>query len=256
MRLAPGDVEGGQAPVERGRLAELEHQRRRGPSRSARPRWVVFGLAMDEGDNQMTPRGAQAQRERCPPVFRFAHRRPSPRFDACSGPQPSQPSPLPPQRRRPAPTTSSARFDKVDIRPTTASLFIATVTMTMPPFVRHDAVFSSTYSARVFPYFFWSESGRIWIEVPRREAAPGRQRARPSTSRAAGVNESGDERKDRGARDPDRALERKDPGAGLRDEADLPHLRHHLRAPGRRGPGARRHSQVNSMTFSTEGARL
>ncbi len=58
------------------------------------------------------------------------------------------------------------RFNQVEIKPTTSSLFVATVTMTMPPFTRRDAVFSSTYSARVFPYFFWSESGRIWIEVP------------------------------------------------------------------------------------------
>src|ERR1017187_9372840 len=59
-----------------------------------------------------------------------------------------------------------ARFNLIDIKPTTSSLFIATVTMTMPPFARRDTVFSSTYSARVFPYFFWSESGRIWIVVP------------------------------------------------------------------------------------------
>ncbi len=58
------------------------------------------------------------------------------------------------------------RFNKVEIKPTTSSIYVATVTMTMPPFTRQDAIFSSTYSARVFPYFFWSESGRIWIEVP------------------------------------------------------------------------------------------
>jgi len=87
-----------------------------------------------------------------------------------------------------------ARFDKVDIRPTTASLFIATVTMTMQPFSRRDAVFSSTYSARVFPYFFWSESGRIWIEVPREKLRRvARGDAVEFTGR--GVNESGDERR-------------------------------------------------------------
>jgi hypothetical protein len=87
-----------------------------------------------------------------------------------------------------------ARFDTVGIRPTTTSLVIASVTMTMKPFLRRDAVFSSTYSARVFPYFFWSESGRIWIEVAgdklRRVA---RGEAVEFTGR--GVNESGDERR-------------------------------------------------------------
>ncbi len=57
------------------------------------------------------------------------------------------------------------RFDTVDIGPGTASLYIATVTMAFQPFVRHRTVFSSTYSARVFPYFFYSEKGRIWIVV-------------------------------------------------------------------------------------------
>lgn len=86
------------------------------------------------------------------------------------------------------------RFDRVEIRPTTSSLFIATVTMTMPPFVRRDTVFSSTYSARVFPYFFWSESGRIWIVVPADKLS------RVASGEAVdftgrGLSESGDERK-------------------------------------------------------------
>jgi hypothetical protein len=59
-----------------------------------------------------------------------------------------------------------ARFGVVDIKPSVASLYIASVTMTMPPFVRRNAVYSSTYYAKVFPYFFCSERGRIWIVVP------------------------------------------------------------------------------------------
>jgi len=85
-------------------------------------------------------------------------------------------------------------FNRVDIRPTTTSLYIATVTMTMPPFTRRDAVFSSSYAARVFPYFFWSESGRIWITVPadklRRVA-----RGEPVDFTGHGTSDSGDERR-------------------------------------------------------------
>jgi hypothetical protein len=61
---------------------------------------------------------------------------------------------------------SLSRFDVVDIKPSTASLYIATVTMTMPPFVRKNVVYSSTYAAKVFPYFLFNEKGRIWIIVP------------------------------------------------------------------------------------------
>jgi hypothetical protein len=87
-----------------------------------------------------------------------------------------------------------ARFNLVDIKPATSSLFIATVTMTMPPFARRDTVFSSTYSARVFPYFFWSESGRIWIVVPAdklRRASLGE----PVDFTGHGTSASGDERR-------------------------------------------------------------
>jgi hypothetical protein len=59
-----------------------------------------------------------------------------------------------------------ARYNVVDIRPSVASLYIASVTMTMPPFVRTKTVYASTYYAKVFPYFFYSERGRIWIIVP------------------------------------------------------------------------------------------
>jgi len=86
------------------------------------------------------------------------------------------------------------RFNQVEIRPTTSSIFIGTVTMTMPPFVRRDTVFSSTYMAQVFPYFFWNESGRIWIVVPAdkiRRVVQGE--AVDFTGR--GISESGDERK-------------------------------------------------------------
>lgn len=94
-----------------------------------------------------------------------------------------------------------ARFNRVSIKPATSSLFIATVTMTMPPFVRRDTVFSSTYSARVFPYFFWSESGRIWI------VAPGDRLLRaalgePVDFTGKGISESGDERRIEGRATP------------------------------------------------------
>jgi len=94
----------------------------------------------------------------------------------------------------PAADDLPVRFNRVAIRPTTTSIYVATVTMTIPPFVRQDAVFSSTYSARVFPYFFWSESGRIWIEVPQ-EKLRRVARGEAVDFTGHGVNSSGDERR-------------------------------------------------------------
>jgi hypothetical protein len=87
-----------------------------------------------------------------------------------------------------------ARYAIVDIKPSVASLYIASVTMTMPPFTRKNTVFSSTYYARVFPYFFYSERGRIWIIVPEadlRRAA----RGQPVDFVGHALSDSGEERK-------------------------------------------------------------
>jgi hypothetical protein len=59
-----------------------------------------------------------------------------------------------------------SRLGAVDILPGKASIFIGNVTLTMPPFTRKDGVLCSTYSADVFPYFFFDDKGTIAINVP------------------------------------------------------------------------------------------
>jgi hypothetical protein len=86
-----------------------------------------------------------------------------------------------------------ARFNQVSIKPATAYIYIATVTMTIPPFSRHGGVYSSTYAARVFPIFY-TERGRIWIDVPDdalRRIASGE----PIDFTGRAINDSGDGRK-------------------------------------------------------------
>jgi len=59
-----------------------------------------------------------------------------------------------------------ARYNTVAIKTASTSIIIGSVTMTMTPFQRKKVVYSSNYYAKVFPYFFYSERGRIWIVVP------------------------------------------------------------------------------------------
>jgi hypothetical protein len=59
-----------------------------------------------------------------------------------------------------------SRYATVEIERTKTSVYIGSVTMTMPPFTRKDGVFHSTYTAKVFPYFFYNDKGRIEIEIP------------------------------------------------------------------------------------------
>jgi hypothetical protein len=164
MGLASRDVEGRQPPVKRRGLAEFHHQRGGARFKAAPPGCLCF-LGHVTGD-EMTRRRAQAQREISPPFSSLPTAGRRSRFTGV--------------RRQLTPVTlafllaaaplradeSLARFNVVDIKPAVVSIFIATVTMAMPPFVRKGATYSSTYSAKVFPYFFYNEKGRIWIVVP------------------------------------------------------------------------------------------
>jgi hypothetical protein len=57
-------------------------------------------------------------------------------------------------------------YTRVEVAPTRTSIYIGTVAMTMPTFVRHGGAFESTYVASVFPYFFYNESGTLRIDFP------------------------------------------------------------------------------------------
>jgi hypothetical protein len=87
-----------------------------------------------------------------------------------------------------------ARFGTVTIRPSTAYLVIAAVTMTMPPFARHDGVYTSSYFAKVFPYFYFNEKGRIWITGPD-DALRLVARGKPIDFKGRAVSDGGDPRR-------------------------------------------------------------
>lgn len=61
--------------------------------------------------------------------------------------------------------TSLERYGRVDIAPTKTTIYIGTVSMRMPTFVRSDGIYSAPYAAKVFPYFFYNENGRLSIDV-------------------------------------------------------------------------------------------
>ena len=56
-------------------------------------------------------------------------------------------------------------YSVVKIEAVKTSIYIGTVTMSLTPFLRHEAHFNATYSATVFPYFFYNEQGKISIDV-------------------------------------------------------------------------------------------
>lgn len=70
---------------------------------------------------------------------------------------------------RPASGTSDTPHTEpqgVSVEAARTSIYVGTVTLTMPRFVRRGAAFESTYDCKVFPYFFYNEHGTLRIEVP------------------------------------------------------------------------------------------
>ncbi|MBL9186920.1 MAG: hypothetical protein JNK23_05545 [Opitutaceae bacterium] len=56
-------------------------------------------------------------------------------------------------------------YDRVEIAPTRTSIYIGSVSMTMPTFTRTGGAYESSYAAKVFPFFFQNETGRLRVEI-------------------------------------------------------------------------------------------
>lgn len=66
----------------------------------------------------------------------------------------------------PAATAAPPRdYERVVVAPTKTSIYIGSVSMTMPPFVRKGGHFEAAYIAKVFPYFFYNENGTLSVDV-------------------------------------------------------------------------------------------
>ena len=59
-----------------------------------------------------------------------------------------------------------ARFQSLTVESARTSIYVGSVKLDIPRLTRQGTVFVSTYSARVLPFFFMSEKGRIAIDVP------------------------------------------------------------------------------------------
>lgn len=59
---------------------------------------------------------------------------------------------------------SLTRYDKVEVAATKTSIYVGSVTMNMPEFARKAGVYEAAYTAKVVPYFWFNETGRLAIE--------------------------------------------------------------------------------------------
>jgi hypothetical protein len=56
-------------------------------------------------------------------------------------------------------------WERVDVAPMKTSIYIGNVSLTTGTFERRGSTLVTTYSARVWPWFFWSETGKITITL-------------------------------------------------------------------------------------------
>lgn len=55
---------------------------------------------------------------------------------------------------------------RVNVAPMKTSIYVGNVTLTTGLFVEQGDEFVSTYEAKIWPWFFWDESGSIKIKLP------------------------------------------------------------------------------------------
>ena len=62
-------------------------------------------------------------------------------------------------------------WDHVTIGPMKTSIYVGSVTLATSVFERKGSTLSATYAAKVFPWFFWGETGKITITLADAELA-------------------------------------------------------------------------------------
>jgi hypothetical protein len=93
-----------------------------------------------------------------------------------------------------ADNASSPRWSEVDVEPTRTSIYIGSVSMTMPTFVRQGGSYSAAYTAKVFPYFFYNEKGTLTVDVADEQLAT-LTKGTPIEFTGEAVNTDGEHRK-------------------------------------------------------------
>jgi hypothetical protein len=63
-------------------------------------------------------------------------------------------------------TRTAGDWDAVTLPPVKTSIYVGSVTLTTGVFQREGDQFTTTYAAKVWPWFFWNETGSISITLP------------------------------------------------------------------------------------------
>ncbi len=65
----------------------------------------------------------------------------------------------------------AGEWDTVTIEPVKTSIYVGNVTLTTSAFQRSGDEYHATYEAKVWPWFWWNETGHITIRLPAADLA-------------------------------------------------------------------------------------
>lgn len=92
-------------------------------------------------------------------------------------------------------------FDQVEVAPTRTSIYVGSVSLTMPAFARGQDRYETTYAARVFPFFMFNENGRLSVVISDDDLRR-LERGEPVAFTGRAVNADGAERRVEGKATP------------------------------------------------------
>jgi hypothetical protein len=97
--------------------------------------------------------------------------------------------------------TAQGHYAQVVVAPAKTSIYVGSVSMTMPAFVRVNGGYEAAYVAKVFPFFFYNERGRLRVELSD-ELLHQLERGEPVDFRGLAVRDDGAERRVEGRATP------------------------------------------------------
>ncbi len=71
-----------------------------------------------------------------------------------------------PSPGEPAAAAPDTKYARVAVAPAKTSIYIGSVSLTVPPLTRRDGAYAAEYRAKVFPFFFFNEHGALSIDFP------------------------------------------------------------------------------------------
>jgi hypothetical protein len=94
-----------------------------------------------------------------------------------------------------------SQYDRIEVAPVKTSIYVGSVALKVPPMTRSNGGYEAQYTAKVFPYFFSNEAGKLRVDFAD-DALRKLERGETVEFTGRAVNEDGEERRVEGKATP------------------------------------------------------